>query len=162
MADEELKDRVLSLTNSDLNQNDRLDELEELIEAFRELLEGKPGDRDDQGIKGDLHEFSRRLNKLEALMAPDNLGEGGIINRLKKLEKKAGFEERESEHRWKFWIAVIGLIGVITAAILPNLERIERFLEPRSSIQPAPKKRKVVKRVIRVAPPLSKPAEELP
>lgn len=152
MADEEIKEKINNLTNSDLLQNDRLEELEEAFEHVRILLEGKSEDRDDNGIKGDIHEFARRLNKLEALMAPDHIGEGGIINRLKRLEKNAGLEEKQYENRWKFWIAVVGAIALVLAAIIPNLDRIQKLYEPRSSIEPAPKKRRIVKRVIRVVP----------
>jgi len=160
VADEELKDRVLSLTNSDLNQNDRLDELEEALEALRVLLEGRSEDRDDNGLKGDMHELTRRLNKLEALMAPDSIGEGGIINRLKRLEKRAGFEEKESEHRWKFWASLVGALALVAAAIIPNLDKIEKFFEPKSSIQaPAPKKRVVKVRRI-VLPPVESENDE--
>lgn len=172
MADEELyrrdedrkwrertEERIVGLTASDGVQNDRLDEHDEKFDQIEELVEGKPEDKDDNGLKGDLHDTIRRLNKLEAMMAPDHLGEGGIINRLKRLEKNAGFEEKQYENRWKFWIAVVGAIAVLGAALIPNLDRIEKFFEPRASVQPAPKKRKVVK-VRRISPPDQDPTDE--
>ena len=160
MADEELKEKLNNLTNSDIIQNDRLDEHDDELQKIHEILDGDPKDRNDDGLKGDVKEMIRRQNKLEALMAPDSLGEGGIINRLKRLEKNSGFVEKESENRWKLWIAIVGLVGALAATIIPNLDRIEKFLEPRSSLQPAPKKRKVVKRVIRQVPAPEIPASE--
>lgn len=152
MADEDLKEKINNLTNSDLLQNDRLEELEERLDGLEHLFEGNPADKDDNGIKGDLNDFARRMNKLEALMAPDSIGEGGVIRRLQRLEKQAGFEDNRSERRLKFWLAVLGAAVAIATAVIPNLERIEKFFEPRSSIEPAPKKRRVVKRVIRMVP----------
>ena len=157
MADEEIKEKINNLTNSDIIQNDRLDDCEEELEKVHEILDGDPKDRADNGLKGDVHELTRRLNKLEAMMAPDSLGQGGIITRLKTLESG----ERTHESRWKFKTAVVvAFIGTLTA-LVTNLDRIEKFFEPRSSIQPAPKKRRVVKRVIRQTPPVDLPPERL-
>jgi hypothetical protein len=145
---DDLRDRVLSLTNSDLAQNDRLDELEARLDHLDKLLEGDPEDKHDNGLKGDLKDLDRGLNSLRAIMAPDSLGHGGIINRLKALESG----ERTSESRWKFKTAVVvAFIGTLTA-IVTNLDRIEKFFQPKPAvIQPV--KRRPVKRVIRKAPP---------
>lgn len=120
-------DRVVALTSSETVQNGRLDEIEERLDSFRELLEGKDGDKNDNGIKGDVHENSVRLSRLEALMAPDNLGEGGIINRLKKLEKRAEGEEKAAEHRGRIYLAIIAATATITGAIVSNLDKIKTF-----------------------------------
>jgi hypothetical protein len=151
-VDEDIKEKINNLTNSDLIQNDRLEEAEDRLAQIESLLEGSASDKNDNGLKGDITEAFRRLNKLEAMMAPDSIGEGGIINRLKRLEKQAGLEERVLENHWRFWIALVGLIGVITAAVVPNLDRIEKFMKPRSSFQPIPKKRRAPK-VRRIPPP---------
>jgi hypothetical protein len=119
-----VNDRLAALTASEVVQNDRLDEVDEEIRAVRAILEGKADDRNDNGIKGDIHELNVMLNQLRAIMAPDSLGQGGVINRLKALEKKAGIEELEITSRWKFKTAVVGALIAAVVAVLTNLDRI--------------------------------------
>ncbi len=129
---ESVSTRLVSLTDSEVTQNDRLDDIDGELLALKEMFEGKSGDRNDNGIKGDIHELSVKINELRALMMPDHLGQGGVIARLKALEKKAGIEEHESDNRWKFRTAVVvAIVGLVTAFIT-NLDRLEptikRFL----------------------------------
>ena len=122
------KERIANLQNGEALQNDRLDEIEEHLDQIDHLLEGRPDDKNDNGLKGDIHEIAVGLNSLRALMQPDSLGAGGVIHRLKALEKKAGFDEKREEYRWKFWLALIGFVSAATVAVISNLDRIEAFL----------------------------------
>lgn len=152
MANEELKEKINNLTNSDIIQNDRLDELEDRLGHLDKLLEGDPDDKNDNGLKGDLKELSVGLNALRTIMAPDHLGQGGVNNRLRNAEDEIASLKKADDNKWKFRTAVaVAFIGTV-ATVVTNLDKIEKFFEPRSSIQPAPKKRRVVKRVIRIAP----------
>lgn len=122
---ESVSTRLVSLTDSEVTQNDRLDDIEEEIHALKEMLEGKATDKNDNGVKGDIHDLSRHVNELHALMMPDHLGQGGIIARIKALEKKAGIEQSESDNRWKFRTAIaVAIVGLVTAFIT-NLDKIE-------------------------------------
>lgn len=105
-------DRLASLTSGETVQNDRLDEVDEEIEAIRVLLEGNPKDRGDNGVKGDVYDLSKIINELRAIMMPDNFGHGGVASRLRTLEKKAGIEQTRVEYHWKFLTAVA--VAVIT------------------------------------------------
>jgi len=122
---ESVSTRLVSLTDSEVTQNDRLDEVDGEIHTIREMLEGRPSDRDDNGIKGDLHDLSVGVSELRRLMMPDHLGQGGILIRLKALEKKAGIEEHDLDNRWKFKTAVAVAIVSAIALVLTNLDRIE-------------------------------------
>ena len=113
---EQVDARLASLTSGENDQNDRLDELSEEFREVRHVLDGDPSHREDQGIKGELHDISVTLNSLRALMQPDSLGNGGIIARLKKLEATAERDERNLEYKWKFWtalsVAVFSIVGI--------------------------------------------------
>jgi len=148
---ERTEERIVALTSSESVQNDRLDEIEERFAHIDTLLEGRPDDKNDGGLKGDVHDLGSGLQSLRTLMAPDHLGNGGVLNRLSALEKKAGLEERRLEHRWKFITAVV--VAIITSGVLlvkswPEIKpyftagentALERLQEDR---QPAPKKAK--------------------
>ena len=121
---EGVNDRIAALTASEVVQNDRLDELDDEIHAVREILEGKDGDRNDNGIKGDIHDISVGLNALRAIMAPDSLGQGGVIARLKALERKAGLEETVVKSRWAFYGVLVAAILSFVGLVLTNIDRI--------------------------------------
>ncbi len=163
---ESVQSRLVSLTDSEVTQNDRHDEQEEEIRVLKEMLEGKSGDKDDNGIKGDLHDLSVGLNELRRLMMPDHLGQGGIIARLKALEKKAGIEENESNNRWKFRTAVaVALVSAI-ALVLTNLDRIGPSLKKLWSSTRVEESRPQKKRSARTSKrrhvAVEAPAEETP
>lgn len=120
-------ERLASLTSGETVQNDRLDGMEEQLRDLDLVLRGNP-EKDTGGIVEHLHEVQTGLNALRALMAPDALGGGGILNRLKALEKKEAREERQSEYHWKFWIAIVGFVSATTIAVITNLDRIEALL----------------------------------
>ncbi len=126
---ESVSTRLVSLTDSEVTQNDRLDDVDEEIHTIKEILEGKTSEKDDNGIKGDIHDLSVRVNELQRLMMPDHLGQGGVIARLKAVERKAGIEEHESDNRWKFKTAVVGIIGAAIVALLSNFDRIAPSLK---------------------------------
>lgn len=124
--------RLSSLTTGETVQNDRLDELQDELKTIHEMLEGVPADKDDNGIKGDLVDLSREVNKLRAIMAPDALGYGGLINRIKALEKDDERKARNVEYRWKYWTAVTVAVVSLAGFVLkdwPDLSK--RFSAPR-------------------------------
>jgi hypothetical protein len=146
---ESVQSRLVSLTDSEVTQNDRLDDLDDEVHAIKEMLEGKTSDKDDNGIKGDIHDLSVGVNELRRLMMPDHLGQGGILSRLRTLEKKAGIEEHESDNRWKFRTAVaVGAIGMLTA-ILSNIDRVgpslRKFWTHAQGVESAPPKKPTAK-----------------
>lgn len=126
---EGVNERLVSLTAGEVVQNDRLDDADEELSAVREILEGKAGDKNDNGMKGDLHEISVGLNTLRAIMAPDSLGQGGVIARLKALERKAGLEEKAVEGRWKFYAVLVGGLLSLVGLFLTNLDGIEQSVK---------------------------------
>lgn len=157
---ERTEERIVGLTSSESVQNDRLDEIDEELIKVHEILDGKSDDRDDNGIKGDLKDLSRSYNELRALMAPDHLGHGGIINRLKALERNAGLEEKKIDNRWKLIIAVaVGVLGLLSSLIM-SWDKVSTFLNKKSSdpleqmIERAknPRGRHLRKTVIKVVP----------
>jgi hypothetical protein len=126
---ESVEARLVSLTSAQKTTDDQLDDFEERLNQLDEFLEGKPNDKNDNGIKGDIKDLSVGLNTLRAIMAPDQLGQGGVIARLKTLERAAGIEEKSIENRWKFWTALaVAIAGSITA-LVTNLDRIEPYLK---------------------------------
>lgn len=136
------EERIVNLQNGDATQNDRIDDLEEEVRGVHEILEGKPSDKDDNGIKGDIKELNRGLNALRAIMAPDSLGQGGVINRLKAVERQVGLEEKSSDNRWTFatqvagaTVAAIAAITVALIAIEPVRNAIGHYLESHFSTQ---------------------------
>ena len=159
---ESVQSRLVSLTDSELTQNDRLDEVDDEIHTLRAMLEGKADDKNDNGIKGDVHDLTVKYNELRALMMPDHLGQGGVINRLKALERREEKELQIGIEKWKFWVVLVGLIGTIAVAVISNLDRIETFLRRNDPVDQAiekakhPKGRKVYR--VRVVP--AEPADE--
>lgn len=157
---ERTNERIVALTASEGQQNDRLDEIDEELVAIHEIVDGKANDRDDNGLKGELKDLNRSYNELRALMMPDHLGHGGIINRLKALERNAGIEETRTEHFWKFWtaigVALISLVGLLVS----NWDKVSAFLssknrDPVSEIihkAKHPKGRQIRKQVIKYVP----------
>lgn len=147
---EQVDARLAALTSGENDQNDRLDEIDEELKEIRHLLEGRASDKNDNGLKGDIQDLSRGLNQLRAIMAPDSLGNGGIINRLKAVERSSGIEEKSIESRWKFWTTLmVAAAGFLTAA-LTNLDKIQPFFKNIESrwAPPAPpaKPKKAVRR----------------
>ncbi len=113
---ESVSTRIVSLTDSEVTQNDRLDEVDEELHIIKEILEGRASDKDDNGIKGDIHDIRVRVNELRMLMMPDHLGQGGIIARLKAVEHATGVEEKATEYRWKFWTAIV--VAIISSGVM--------------------------------------------
>lgn len=126
-------ERLVALTSGETVQNDRLDEIDEEIHTVKEILEGRANDKNDNGIKGDIHDLSVTVNALRALMAPDSLGQGGVIARLKALERRAGLEELSIANRGKTWIAILGVISALLVALLSNLDRITALVHKKST-----------------------------
>ncbi len=155
------EERVVGLTSSEGVQNDRIADLEDDVETIKEMFEGKPSDKDDNGMKGDIHDLSVGLNELRRLMAPDHLGQGGVIARLHTLEDLSGLRVKRMEHRWQFWIAVVGFISAFAVAIITNLDRLEPFVKKAFRTTPpavaSPRKAKRRARPRPVTPP---PIEE--
>ena len=123
---ERTDERLASLTGGENIQNDRLDEIEEGIAEIDRILRGDP-EKDTGGIVEHLHELQTGFNHLRALMAPDALGGGGVLNRLKALEKEEARKERREEYHWKFWLALVAFASATTVAVITNLGRIETF-----------------------------------
>lgn len=157
---ERTDERMVGFTSSETVQNDRLDEIDDELATIREIFDGKQEDRDDNGLKGDVRELTRSYNELRALMAPDHLGHGGIINRLKAVEEKVGIRARQTDNFWKFWtaigVALISLIGLL----LTNWDKVQRYINAKSNdpldqiIEKAkhPKGRRVHRTVVRTDP----------
>lgn len=119
---ESVETRLVSLTSAQKQTDDDLDKYEARLDAMDDLLEGKPEDKDDSGLKGDLQDLARGLKKLEVIMAPDSLQHGGVIKRLEALESLAGIKLKASENRWKFGTVVAAatvtaIAGIITALL---------------------------------------------
>lgn len=133
-------DRVSALTTGETVQNDRLDDVEERLQDHDHLLEGDPTDKRDTGLKGDLQHLETRHNELRAILAPDALGHGGFLNRLKAAEDALGIGEKKAENRWKFagivvsgTLAAVAAIVVALLAIEPVRESIGHFIDARFS-----------------------------
>lgn len=151
-------ERLASLTAGESVQDGRLEELEEQLELQWQTLHGQTGHKEDTGMEGDLRDLGRAVNELRTVMMPDTLGNGGIITRLKRLERKEEREEHSLESRAKFWSPI--LVAIITSSFLlvrewPGI--IERWnhnvQEYAESKKPAKRvKHKRVKRVIEEAP----------
>ena len=153
-------DRITNLTASETVQNDRLDEIDADIARIDALLEGEPGNKNDTGLKGDVKDLWAAHNQLRAIMAPDQLGQGGVLNRLKALERLAGIEKQVSENRWKFWTAVT-VAFITTAGFLIQKwgPEIKEVFTPKPIVVEPPKRKRITHvRVRRV--PAPKPAEE--
>lgn len=114
--------RLTLLTQGEIVQNDRMDALQERIDGLDTLISGDTDDKEDSGLKGDILDLAREMNALHRILAPDALGHGGFINRLRAVEEKLGLGERASENRWKFATVVVGAtvtaIATITVALL--------------------------------------------
>jgi len=68
--------------------------IEDLEDDYGKLLE----------MQNEFQEMDRKVNELRAVMLPDALGNGGIISRIKRLERKEDQEEKTLEFRLKFWV----------------------------------------------------------
>lgn len=125
---ERIDERLNSLTTSETVQNDRLDEIEEEIQTIHHLLDGLPSNKDDNGIKGDISELFRSMNQLRAIMAPDSLGSGGLINRLRALEKDDERKAKSIEYRWRYWTAVTVAIVSVAGFLIKDWPDIKDAL----------------------------------
>jgi len=168
-----VESRLVSLTSAQKTTDDDLDKITTRLDEVDELLEGDPLKREDSGLKGDVKDLGRGLNELRAIMAPDHLGHGGVKHRLEAVESALGLRRESNEHKWKLILAVIGLTGVVTTAVVSNLDKIEKFVKNQFTTGPLEKKidksRGPKKRVThvryRVVPreePSDRPQEEVP
>ena len=150
---ERVEERIINLQTSEASQNDQLSEHDEHFNQIDILLEGHPEEKNDNGLKGDVHDLGVSLNKLKAIMEPDSLGTGGVISRLKALEKKAGFEEKVSENRWKFLTAVAVAIISLLGLLFTNLDKIKLpFPKEPPKLEAMKQKAKRPKRKVKPAP----------
>lgn len=131
---ERTDERLASLTSGETVQNDRIDEIEDRTENIDRILRGDP-DKDTSGLIEQIHELQTRMNRIYAIMAPDAIGGGGILNRLSALEKREAKEGQQTEYRSKRWIAILGLISAIAVAIIANFDRIQSAFARRSPAQ---------------------------
>ena len=129
-------EQIVNLQNGEATQNDRLEDHDEEIQELKEMLEGKASDRNDNGLKGEVHDLSVSLNALRAIMQPDSLGQGGVIARLKALENREKKEQANTEYKWKFWIALIGFVSAATVAFITNFDRLQAVLNHKGKTDP--------------------------
>lgn len=125
-----VEERLNALTSSDNVQNDRLDEDEGDLLNLKHVVNGDPDERNDTGLKGDIQEMNAGINSLRAIMAPDQLGNGGVKNRLSILESRVKGMEESKESRWKFWTAVACALILLVREIVHDLPEIKAFIEP--------------------------------
>lgn len=166
---DELKDsvaaRLVSLTDSEVRQNDRLDELADEIATIKHILHGMPGQKEDKGVVGDLEKLDESVTRINATMWPSDplsMGKSGLVFEVRKLLNQDERQERRAERWWKgmpmIIIAVISTVGLI----ITNLDRIEPYFKKafRSShpatVAPAKRSKKRVK----PRPPAPPPEEE--
>lgn len=151
---DQVNDRLASLTASEVVQNDRLDSLHEIITDMKNLWEGVPDDKNDNGIKGDLRELSVSINRLNSALCLDITGSPGsdFTGRpgpLKKIELMwDGIERREkqADRRWKGLVTLAVAIVSTVGLLITNLDRLEPYL--RKTV-PVEKKVTKKKRVVR-------------
>jgi len=89
------------------------------------LLRGDP-DKDTDGIIARIHTIENAINLLRAVVDVDKAGNKGLVGRVEALEAR----EKSTVERWKFWVAIIGLIGAVIVSVITNLDKIERFVAP--------------------------------
>lgn len=125
---ERTEERLVGLISSESVQNDRLDEIDEELRAFRFIIDGKPDDKHDNGIKGEIHDLAKEVNELTRLMRPDHLGHGGILSIVKDLLARANSEDKHKEHFWTFSRAVVVAVITLLGVALANLDKISSVL----------------------------------
>jgi hypothetical protein len=123
------EERVVNLQNGEATQNDRLEGLEEKIEELDRILRGNPGD----GLIEELDVTKGDLRRINAVLWPDAVGNGGLINEVRRLLKKDEWKARESDNRWKFYTAVVVAIVSLTGLLLTNLDRIGPYFKELTS-----------------------------
>jgi len=103
-------------------------------------------------MQNEFQEMDRKVNELRAVMLPDALGNGGIISRIKRLERKEDQEEKTLEFRLKFWVPI--LIAIISTSGLifrewPDIRdrwnhNIEELTAPKQPVKKIRHRRHVV------------------
>lgn len=127
--------RLASLTASETIQNDRLDEHDEEFVEVHHIIDGDPRIKDDSGIRGAIKELNENLIPLMRVMLPDSLGNGGIINRIRALEKDDERKAKNIEYRWKYWTAVTVAVVTLMGFLLKDWPEIRNaFYGPREDV----------------------------
>lgn len=131
---ERVDERLASLTTGEQVQNDRLDDDDEEIQAIRDILDGDPKVKDDNGVLGDLKALLRQVNAIGALIAPDAIGsKGGIVARLSALEERESERKVNQEYRWKFYVALVAAVFAFISTVVSNLDKITAILNQKSN-----------------------------
>lgn len=105
-----------------------LEIIRKLLSEIDHLLRGDPAE-DTDGIMARLHVVENEINLLKGVVLRDKAGGHGLVDRIEALES----EDRRSERRLKLWIAIVGLLSAALVAAVSNLDRLERFLNKKST-----------------------------
>lgn len=138
--------RLVSLTNGEQVQNGRLDKLEASTLRLDLILRGDP----DGGLIESIDQLEAQLRRINAVLEPDALGKGGLVNEVRALIRKDEKEERRADRWWKGIVPVVVAIVSLIGLLLTNLERIEPYFKkpvpkPLSEVKKKQKRRVVVR-----------------
>lgn len=107
-------------------------EISRLWKAYSEddaLLRGDK-EKETDGLIARLHQLETAINLLQAVIDVDKAGNKGLTGRVEALEGR----ERTTVEVWKFWVAILGLLGAIAVAVITNLDKIEAWVHPKPDV----------------------------
>jgi hypothetical protein len=145
-----VNDRLVSLTSAQKTTDDELDEIQAAIARDDRILRGDP-EEDHEGLQEAINRHQVLLNKLNAILNPDSLGNGGLLNDVRDLKKDRDRSEKREGYIWKFATAVVVQFLILTGLLVVNWDNIAAFIVlhehiyQAAAIEKDTKKRKVAR-----------------
>ena len=122
-----VNDRLVSLTSAQKTTDDELDEIQERLAKDDRILRGDP-EEDHEGLQEAINRHQVLLNKLNAILNPDHLGNGGLLNDVREIKQDRERSEKREGYIWKFATAVIVQFLILTGLLIVNWDNIQGFI----------------------------------
>lgn len=120
-------ERLVNLTSAQKSADTDLDDLRlELLKVDR-ILRGDP-ERDLDGLIEMIKEHQKEINKFNALLNPDHLGQGGLLNDLREVLGSRQRSEKREGYLWKFATAVVVQFLILIGLIVVNWDKIQEYV----------------------------------
>lgn len=160
-----VESQLINLTSGQNTTNDRLDEIELLLDKLDKILRGNP-EIDRAGMEEKLHETRTTLQKCHTVLFGDFQGQGSLLAEVAMLKRKDQYQENSLNRRWTSITAIAVATITSLTAIFTNLPWIKGHLikeetkrDPVQLLMKAAKHQRVRVRHVKVVEP---PVEEPP
>lgn len=122
MADDRVEERIANLTTAQNVTHDRLDQIDETLDALDRTIRGDY-EKDTDGLIARFKGLELSITKLNAVVFQDSTGKKGLVGTVDALVSR----RMDAVDRRKNTVSIIVAIITSTALVLTNIDRLGDF-----------------------------------